>query len=87
MIQNLAAQGTAVEKTLSDPGFVGTVFIPQNASLLPANLKSEAKRTVIAYHVVPGKAIQTGQLSDGQVLKTLLPNEDLTVSAFFPIRN
>lgn len=75
----MGVQGTSAEKDLSDPEFVGTVFIPLNASLLPPNLTPVAQRRVIQYHVVPGKALRSTQLSNDQVLSTLLPNEEITV--------
>ena len=74
-------QGTSEQQQLSDPSFVGTVFIPLNATLLPPNLSRLARQNVISYHIVPGKALGNSQLSNGQVLGTLLTDENITVRA------
>lgn len=80
MPQYLDTQGSTTEHVLSDPAFVGTVFIPQDTRLLPVNVVPAAKRNITEYQIVPGQALQPGQLTNGLVLGTLLPKESLTVS-------
>ena len=80
MPHSMNTQGSTAAHVLSDPAFVGTVFLPQYTGLLPPNVVPAAKRNITEYQIIPGQALQAGQLTNGLVLGTLLPNESLTVS-------
>jgi len=82
-----AIDAAGLEEALRGPGPF-TVFAPMNeafaalgdevvANLLdPANV--DLLTTILTYHVVPGAAVEAGQLSDGQTLRTI-QGDDLTI--------
>lgn len=76
------ASGPILPGTLSDPDLVATVFAPTNeafAAYLLANnltaaqlLAAPSLGDILKFHVVPGVAAQAANLTDGQVVPTLL---------------
>ncbi|KAK9845272.1 hypothetical protein WJX81_001838 [Elliptochloris bilobata] len=76
--------------TLDDPNLVATVFAPTNdafAALLKQLNYTEAQllssyilKPTLLYHVVPGVAAKSMDLTNGQQLPTLLKGSNLTVA-------
>lgn len=76
--------------TLDDPALVATVFAPTNdafaALLKKLNytkaqlLSSYILKPTLLYHVVPGVAAKSTDLTQGETLPTLLKGSNLTVS-------
>lgn len=80
-----------LDGTLSNSSLVATVFAPTNAainaSLAALGLTVQEftanvtfVQEILSYHVVPGVAALSTDLTDGQVLPTLLAGQNLTVN-------
>uniref|UniRef100_A0A7S0RF88 FAS1 domain-containing protein n=1 Tax=Chlamydomonas leiostraca TaxID=1034604 RepID=A0A7S0RF88_9CHLO len=86
-----AVQAANLTSTLSDPNLVATVFAPTNSAFdaLLAALNTtlaglaadkEGLAATLMYHLVPGVAARSTQLTNQQSLPTLLAGRNLTVS-------
>lgn len=86
-----AVQAAGLVDALSNPDVPLTVFAPTNdafAAVLAALgmtaeqllADTELLTAVLSYHVVPGVAAKAADLSDRQVLPTLLEGQNITVS-------
>ncbi|KAL4420539.1 hypothetical protein ABPG75_010195 [Micractinium tetrahymenae] len=79
--------------TLADPTLVATAFLPDNAAveatLAALNISAaefaadspEDLARALMYHIVPGKALTTDQLTNGEILQSLIegPSGELRV--------
>merc|ERR1712037_1022650 len=91
-VAETAASGLA--ETLSDPSLEATIFAPTDAAFTQALTDlgltkeelladTETLTNVLTFHVVPGVAAKSTDLTDGQMLPTL-EGSDLTVDLSMP---
>merc|ERR1712037_156261 len=92
LVEAVTAAGLA--ETLSDPSLEATIFAPTDAAFTQALTDlgltkeelladTETLTNVLTFHVVPGVAAKSTDLTDGQMLPTL-EGSDLTVDLSMP---
>lgn len=75
-----AVQGTPLQQTLSDPTFTGIIFVPIDVKQLQENFTKTGHSDIAEYHVVPGNALNSAELSNATELQTLLNTENAQVN-------